>query len=129
VAAAGALIAVVLAVVTVVDLGDDDRRRTPPAAAPRRDRRPADILAGLRTSVAGLVGDGQLSARDGAGLDRRLGQVGDRLANGQVDRARKGLRAFTDKVGVLRRKGRLSAPGHQLLLRGVVQLAAALSKG
>ncbi|MEV4483770.1 FIMAH domain-containing protein [Micromonospora coxensis] len=95
-------------------------RTSPPSA------RPADLLAGLQAALDRLERQGEL--RDGAAdeLGKRLRDIRRRL--GQPDKAREKLREFAEKLVSLRREGKISASGYDLLAAGTTQLAQALPR-
>lgn len=98
-----------------------------PSPAPSRRVRPADVLARLRSTLDRLVRQDQVPRRDGRELSRRLRDVEENLADGDVDRAREKLREFTEKLVDLRREGKVGEDGYAALAEGATQLAQALS--
>jgi hypothetical protein len=93
---------------------------------PKPSPRPAQLIAALNTTVAGLIRDGQLSRDGGADLTKRLREAGERLAKGEVDKAREKLAEFADKVVNLRTENKLSSGGYQTLVAELTRLARAL---
>ncbi|MEH0824310.1 MULTISPECIES: FIMAH domain-containing protein [unclassified Micromonospora] len=92
-----------------------------PSSRPRL--RPAQLIAGLHTTITGLVRDGQLSSDAGEELTKRLREAEEKLAAGEGDKAREKLAEFGEKVVKLRKQDKLSAAGYQTLAAGLAQLA------
>ncbi|MFI2650687.1 FIMAH domain-containing protein [Micromonospora fulviviridis] len=99
-----------------------------PTAKPsaRPSLRPIDLVAGLHTSVRGLVQDGQLDRDGGEDLAKRLREAGEKLADGEVDKARDKLAEFGKKMAKLREESKLSSTGYQNLAAGLAQLMQTL---
>ncbi|WP_446218109.1 FIMAH domain-containing protein [Micromonospora sp. IBHARD004] len=94
--------------------------------APRRAASPAELVAGLGTTVEGLVQQGQLRPRVGNELGKRLREVEEKIADGETDEAREQLREFAEKLIDLRQDGKISASGYEVLVAGTTQLGQAL---
>ncbi|MCW3819032.1 hypothetical protein ONA91_31800 [Micromonospora sp. DR5-3] len=94
--------------------------------SPRPTLRPMDVIAGLHTTVRELVQDGQLKPDAGEDLTKRLKDAAEKLADGEVDKARDKLEEFGKKVAKLREENKLSSAGYQTLAAGLAQLAALL---
>ncbi|MEO3778409.1 hypothetical protein ABGB16_16465 [Micromonospora sp. B11E3] len=106
-----------------------DEASATPSTSPspaRRAPRPAELVTQLRTTVDGLVRQGQLPRKTGRELDRRLREVGQRVADGDLDKAREELREFADKLADLRREGKVGEGAYGLLSAGTTQLAQAM---
>ncbi|WP_446210250.1 FIMAH domain-containing protein [Micromonospora sp. IBSANI012] len=98
---------------------------SPTSPAPR-SASPAQLVAGLRTSVDGLIRQRQLSRGEGNELRKRLREVAEKIADGEADKARENLREFAEKLVNLRREGKISASGYEALAAGATQLGQAL---
>ncbi|MFE9657255.1 FIMAH domain-containing protein [Micromonospora sp. NPDC006431] len=85
-----------------------------------------DVIAGLHNTVRGLVKDGQLKPDAGEDLTKRLRDAAEKLADGEVDKARDKLAEFGKKVAKLREDNKLSNAGYQTLAAGLAQLATLL---
>ncbi|MCM0673380.1 hypothetical protein NCC78_01380 [Micromonospora phytophila] len=94
--------------------------------APRRSASPAELAAGLRDTLDGLVQQRQLRPGDGNELRKRLREVAERIADGETDKAREKLREFAERLVNLRREGKLSVRGYDVLAAAATQLAQAL---
>ncbi|MEV0809420.1 hypothetical protein [Micromonospora sp. NPDC050200] len=94
--------------------------------SPSPSLRPIDLIAGLDTKVLGLVQDGQLKPDAGEELTKRLREAAEKLADGEVDKARDKLAEFGKKVAKLREEDKLSSSGYQALAAGLRQLVARL---
>lgn len=99
---------------------------SPSSPAPQHSADPAAFAAGLRAVVDGLVEQRQLRPRDGKELRKQLGEVEEKIADGEPDEARAKLREFVEDLIDLRREDKLSARGYDLLAAGATQLAQAL---
>ncbi|WP_088961451.1 FIMAH domain-containing protein [Micromonospora purpureochromogenes] len=99
---------------------------SPSSPAPRRAADPAELAAGLRATVDGLVQQRQLRRGDGNELRKRLQEVAEKIAGGEPDKAREKLREFAEKLVNLRREDKLTARGYDVLVAGATQLAQAL---
>ncbi|MET8835912.1 hypothetical protein ABZV78_18600 [Micromonospora sp. NPDC004540] len=99
---------------------------SPSSPAPRRSADPAELAAGLRAVVDGLVEQRQLRPRDGRELRKRLSEVEEKIADGEPEEARENLREFAEDLVDLRREDKLSARGYDVLVAGATQLAQAL---
>src|SRR5262249_56301210 len=100
-----------------------------PEPSPRPSLRPAELIAGLNTTVLGLVRDGQLAPDAGKALTKRLREAAAKLADGEVDGARGKLAEVVDMVVNLRNDGELSSTGYQTLAAALTQLAQVLPSG
>ncbi|MET8354493.1 hypothetical protein [Micromonospora sp. NPDC005206] len=94
--------------------------------SPRPSLRPVDLIAGLHTTVLGLVQDGELKPDAGEELTKRLREAAEKLADGKADKARDKLAEFGQKVAKLREEDKLSSSGYQSLAAGLRQLVALL---
>jgi hypothetical protein len=99
---------------------------SPSPSSPRRAASPAELVAGLRATVDGLVQQRQLRPGDGKELRKRLREAEERIADGEPDKARENLREFAEELTDLRREGKIGANGYDILIAGATQLAQAL---
>lgn len=103
--------------------------RTPtvsPSPSPPRQVRPADAAATLASILGSLVEQDQLARGAGRELRKRLRDVEEKLADGDVDGAREKLGEFAAKLVELRREGKVGEDGYAALAAGATQLAQAL---
>ncbi|MFI7577714.1 FIMAH domain-containing protein [Micromonospora sp. NPDC049497] len=100
---------------------------TPTAApSPPRRVRPADLVAQLRSTLDTLVRQDQVHRSAGRELRKRLQDVEQNIADGDVNGAREKLREFAAKLVELRREGKVGEDGYAALAAGATQLAQAL---
>ncbi|MGN9810968.1 FIMAH domain-containing protein [Micromonospora sp. BQ11] len=103
-----------------------------PTAAPTRSPsppprvRPADVVAQLQSTLDRLVRQDQLPRNAGRELRKRLHDVEEKLADGDVGGALEKLREFAEKLVDLRREGKIGEDGYAVLAAGATQLAQAL---
>ncbi|MGR6316932.1 hypothetical protein Q2K19_08345 [Micromonospora soli] len=100
--------------------------RSPSSPTPRPGGDAAKLLAGLESTVDGLMQQGQLRRKDGQDLHKRLRAAQRALAAGNTGQARQKLREFTGALVDLRSAGRLSPSGYEALVAGTTRLAQAL---
>lgn len=97
-----------------------------PKPSSQRPTRPADLVAGLRATLRGLIEQGQVSRDAGEELDKRLQEAGEHLADGEANKARKKLREFAEKLVDLRKEDKIGSAGYDVLIAEATQLAQAL---
>ncbi|MFI7599772.1 FIMAH domain-containing protein [Actinoplanes sp. NPDC049681] len=89
----------------------------------RQSRNPAELIAGMRTTIQESVRSGQLSRDGGRELNRRLDEAVERLGRGKPGKSRQKLREFTRKLLDLRKEGEISEPVFQSLATQLSALA------
>jgi hypothetical protein len=102
----------------------DPSPSTSPSASPHL--RPADLIAGLRTTIKQLQRDGNLDEDPAEELDKGLKDAARALADGNVNRAWDKLHDVASKIAHLHEEGDLSDRDFQTLATKMTQLAQAL---
>jgi len=104
----------------------DPSPSTSPSASP--DLRPADLIAGLRTTIRQLQHDGNLDEDPAEELDKGLRDAARALADGNVNRTWDKLHDVASKIAHLHEEGDLSDRDFQSLATKMTQLAQALPR-
>jgi hypothetical protein len=98
-----------------------------PKPSAGRPARPADLIVGMQATIDWLVRERQMSRDAGDELGKRLREVEEKIADGDLDEARKKLRDFAEKLVGLRKKDKISSGGYDTLAAGAGQLAQLLA--
>ncbi|MBM0228469.1 hypothetical protein [Micromonospora sp. ATA51] len=103
-----------------------------PTPSPRATSRrpsptpPADPIAGMRQSIQEQVEAGWLNPDAAKDLHTKVDAIAKEIAESDPDQAEKQLKKLRDKLGELRRDGKLTADGYDALTADTDRIAADL---